>query len=67
MNLGKWRDWKMFNRHIKEIRCLDCKHCNKEEKKCRPESEDCKSEYDLDDIDIYKYRKNDCDFYNMNY
>ena len=57
----------MFNRHIKEIRCLDCKHCNKEEKKCRPESEDCKSEYDLDDKDIYKYRKNDCDFYNMNY
>lgn len=58
---------KMFNRHIKEIRCLDCNHCNVVEKKCYPESEDCKSEYDLEDKDIYEYRRNDCDFYNMNY
>lgn len=57
----------MFNRHIKEIRCLYCKHCNVTEKKCHPESEDCKPEYDLEDKDIYEYRKNDCDFYNMNY
>lgn len=39
----------MFNRHIKEIRCLDCNHCNIVEKKCYSESEDCKSEYDLED------------------
>jgi len=58
---------KMFNRHIKEIRCLDCKHCDVKEMKCYPESLDCKPEYDLDYEDIYEYHKNNCDFYNMDY
>ncbi len=57
----------MFNRHIKEIRCLDCKHCDVKEMKCYPESLDCKPEYDLDYEDIYEYHKNNCDFYNMDY
>lgn len=47
----------------KEIRCLDCEHCCLEEKKCYPESEDCASEYNLNDEDIYTMRKWDCDFY----
>ena len=49
-----------FNKHTfqyKEIRCLDCKHCNAELKKCYPESRDCDSEYDLTDEDIYEYHK----------
>lgn len=46
-----------------KIRCLDCIHCSKNKNKCYPESEDCKSEYDLDKKDIYEYRNNDCDFY----
>lgn len=59
-----------FNKHTfqyKEIRCLDCKHCNAELKKCYPESRDCDSEYDLTDEDIYEYHKNNCDFYNMDF
>lgn len=55
----------MYNRHTKQIRCVDCVHCDTKNKKCYPESEDAvKSEYDLEDEDIYKYRDNDCDFYN---
>lgn len=53
--------------HIKKIRCKDCKHCDVTNRKCHPESEDCKSEYDLTSSDINKYRDNDCDFYNMNF
>lgn len=45
------------------IRCLDCIHCKENIKKCYPESMDCKSEYDLDDKDIYEYRLKDCDFF----
>lgn len=45
------------------IRCLDCEHCNKNEKKCYPESLDCNSEYDLLDEEIYEYNEAKCDFY----
>ena len=47
----------------KEIRCLDCKCCCVKEKKCYPKSEDCETEYNLNDEDIYIMRKYDCDFY----
>lgn len=60
-------DKSIYNRHIKKIRCLDCKHCNVKEKKCYPDSIDCKAVYNLKDKDIYKYRRNDCDFYNMDF
>ena len=32
--------------------CAFCVHANKELMKCFPESEDCKSEYDLDESDF---------------
>lgn len=54
----------MFHQRLnKEIRCFDCKCCCVEKKKCYPKSKDCKSEYSLNDEDIYTMRKYDCDFY----
>lgn len=52
----------MDNQNI-EKRCLDCDHCNESEKKCYPESIDCCTVYDLDDVDIYEYNTERCDFY----
>lgn len=41
--------------------CNDCKYADKEEMKCRPQSKDCRSEYDLEELDFVKLRC--CDFY----
>ena len=41
--------------------CSSCAHANKEKMKCYPESEDCKSEYDLEETDFNK--ECNCDFY----
>lgn len=41
--------------------CIDCKHCNVSEMKCYPESEDCASEYDLVESDLYTAAV--CDFF----
>lgn len=44
-----------------EVSCNDCKYCYKEEMKCRPESEDCMPEYDLEKSDFTELKK--CDFW----
>lgn len=41
--------------------CNFCIHANREEMKCYPESEDCKSEYDLEESDFYTEAR--CDFF----
>jgi len=41
--------------------CASCLHANKEKMKCYPESKDCKSEYDLEEIDFNE--ECNCDFY----
>ena len=45
---------------IQTMKCIECTHCNVEEMKCIPESEDCKKEYDLTEQDLYT--KAICDF-----
>ena len=64
-NTGEYKSFHTMVQQMldKEIRCLDCIHCSAEEKKCYPKSEDCKSEYDLSNEDIYQMRNYDCDFY----
>ena len=42
------------------MKCIECTHCNVEEMKCFPESEDCKTEYDLTEHDLYAKAR--CDF-----
>ena len=42
------------------MKCIECTHCNVEEMKCFPESEDCKTEYDLMEHDLYAKAR--CDF-----
>ena len=42
------------------MKCTECTHCNVEEMKCFPESEDCKTEYDLTEHDLYAKAR--CDF-----
>ena len=46
-----------------QYKCIDCKHCDEDKRKCFPESKDCKSEYDLTDEDIYQMSTDRCDFY----
>ena len=41
--------------------CAYCTHANREEMKCYPESEDCKSEYDLEESDFEN--ECNCDFF----
>lgn len=53
----------MYNMPMKEYRCIDCIHCDVESKKCHPESEDCRSEYDLTDDDINIHTTERCDYY----
>ena len=53
----------MYNIQTREYRCRDCIHCNITDKKCYPESKDCRSEYDLTDDDINEYTTDRCDFY----
>ena len=48
---------------MKKHRCKDCAHCDVELKKCHPESQDCRNEYDLTVDDINKYTTDRCDFY----
>ncbi len=48
---------------MQKYRCIECKHCNVDEKKCYPQSRDCLSEYALTDNDIYDYSTERCDFY----
>lgn len=48
--------------------CKNCIHCDIENKKCYPESKDCRGEYDLTDDDIYGVKdsctyEGRCDFY----
>lgn len=45
----------------KVLGCAVCAHANKDKMKCYPESEDCKSEYDLEEEDFHK--ECNCDFY----
>ena len=45
------------------LKCEDCVYCDKTNKKCHPQSSDCKIEYDLTDDDIYKLSNDRCDFY----
>lgn len=47
-------------------RCLGCGFCanaDKEKMKCFPKSEDCKSEYDLEEEDFHK--ECNCDFFKL--
>ena len=46
--------------------CKECKHCDIENKKCYPESRDCRKEYDLTDDDINNGGGR-CDFYESVY
>jgi len=48
---------------VKRYRCIECKHCNEDEKKCYPQSKDCQAEYDLTEDDIYEYSTERCDFF----
>jgi len=41
--------------------CKECKHCNKEEMVCRPNSKDCRSEYKLTKEDLETPAR--CDFF----
>ena len=41
--------------------CGECKHADHDKMKCYPESEDCKSEYDLTVEDFYIEAR--CDFF----
>lgn len=41
--------------------CNDCKYADKEKMKCKPNSKDCKSEYDLEESDFIELKY--CDFY----
>lgn len=41
--------------------CGECKHADHDKMKCYPESEDCKSEYDLTEEDFHKEAR--CDFF----
>lgn len=41
--------------------CSNCKHANKNEMKCYPNSKDCRKEYDLEETDFYELKP--CDFY----
>lgn len=42
-------------------KCIDCKYCDVENMKCRPESKDCAEEYTLDEHDINT--EDICDFF----
>lgn len=42
------------------MKCIECIHCNAEEMKCFPESEDCEKEYNLTEQDLYTEAR--CDF-----
>ena len=42
------------------IKCIECTHCNVEEMRCFPKSEDCEKEYDLTEQDLYTKAR--CDF-----
>lgn len=44
--------------------CAYCIHANREKMKCYPESEDCKSEYDLEESDFEN--ECNCDFFEEN-
>ena len=44
-----------------EVSCNACKFCYKDEMKCRPESEDCMPEYDLEKSDFETLKE--CDFW----
>ena len=48
---------------MKRYRCIECQHCNEDEKKCYPQSRDCHAEYDLTYNDIYEYSTERCDFF----
>lgn len=41
--------------------CNDCKYADKEKMKCKPNSKDCRSEYDLEESDFIELKR--CDFY----
>lgn len=41
--------------------CAFCAHADRDKMKCYPESKDCKSEYDLQEVDFSK--ECNCDFY----
>lgn len=41
--------------------CSQCIHADHDKMKCYPESDDCKSEYDLTEEDFYK--EANCDFF----
>ena len=43
------------------MKCINCSHCNKEEMKCYPESNDCEKEYDLTEEDLTTPAR--CDFF----
>lgn len=42
-------------------KCIDCTNYYPLEMKCRPNSRDCESEYNLDEEDLHTPRR--CDFY----
>lgn len=44
-----------------DVSCNECKYCYKKEMKCRPESDDCREEYDLEKSDFTTLKK--CDFW----
>lgn len=44
-----------------EHKCIECDHCDAENLMCYPKSEDCMSEYKLEEKDLYTPAR--CDFF----